>query len=128
MMNKRIIYLLSILTATFAASPCVAIDFREDQIQSISKSIKKGHENDPEVTACSSFSLNKRQVVVYFKRARVVQGFAFHDLDWSVCSVDGAIKKRAGLIKWQINALCSGVIEWPNGKTQFFYYDNCDRM
>ena len=106
-------------------SPCEALDLSVDQIKSISKGVD---EEGAGISYCSSFSMTKQQVVRYFKKAKVVQGMAFHELDWSACFVGGTIKKGAGLVKWRINATCAGQIEWANGKVQYFYYEPCESL
>ncbi len=65
----------------------------------------------------------------YFRKAKVVpRGAPFHELDWSACHVGGTIKMGVSLAKWRINAFCPGTIEWPDGKVQYFYYQDCDRL
>lgn len=126
--NLRVQEILRMITSLFALAwmlavqSCAAFDFEASQIKSIAKGIEKGREKDREIRDCSSFTMTKREVVEYFRRAKPVPETRLHDLEWSACFVGGTARIGAKLIKWRINALGAGVVEWPDSdEAQYFY-------
>ena len=70
--------------------PCQAIDLEVSQVLSNTKGIENGREGHPDVKYCPTFFMTKRQVVEYFKRARIVtEREANVELEWSPCFMIG---------------------------------------
>ena len=76
-----------------------------------------GSEPHQMTEACSSFTLDRKQVLAYFKTAIVIDAFEEHDhYAWAPCWVRGTALVKKQKVRWEIRAGLTARIVFPNGE------------
>ncbi len=117
-----------VLACLLALPPCRAADLKADDIKSISKTIDTNDLDFASKDDCSSFTMTKRQVAEFVKRAQFVPEGERLELDWYPCSYEGTMKKGAGVVNWEINLSCVASIWSDTGDGGTYYYGDCERI
>jgi hypothetical protein len=108
-MKKNISILFLSMASILIIQSCSLQSMNENmKVVSIKKVVNK---NAPDYEICSSFTLEKKDVVKYFTLAEQVDGHEFHsEVVILPCKYQGSININGNLFQWEVNAGGAGYL------------------